>query len=405
MKCPELLAPAGTRENLEIAIRYGADAVYQGLAGFSLRRATKAEMSLDTIREAIEWVHDHQKRYYLAINILAHEKDLNELERLLPELALLKVDALIVADPGIIRLIRAYGWQVPIHLSTQGSVVNREGVKFWSDQGVERVILGRELRAEELVSIRKACPTVELEVFVHGAMCMAYSGRCHLSHYLLDRDSNRGQCAQVCRWKFDIEKENSVTAIDVEEDERGTYLLNAKDLCLAPVLSALMNLDCLKIEGRNKTSYYIGNVVRVYRWILDLLFLKGDGQPIPNQWLEELSKVSHRPYSLGFFDDRNDLFAMETPGYIKDYSMVGIVSSVEGNELVIHVRDTLKWGDSIELLGVNPESDRVLVLNKMMLEGSEDEMKIAHPNQKIKIALVEPLLKEWQGALVRKRLT
>lgn len=404
MKCPELLAPAGTLENLDVALRYGADAVYQGLQGFSLRRAVKAEMTMASIREAITRTHRLNKRYYLALNILAHEKDLNELEQRLPELSTLAVDAVIVADPGIIRLIRAFGWNVPLHLSTQGTVVNREAVKFWKEQGIERVILGRELNREALLSIRKACPDVELEIFVHGAMCMAYSGRCHLSHYLLDRDSNRGQCAQVCRWKFDIEKDNTDSVLDIEEDERGTYLLNAKDLCLAPVLSELTQLDCLKIEGRNKTSYYIGNVVRVYRWILDALAQTAPPMIIPQTWLDELSKVSHRPYSLGFFDDQNDLFGMETPGYIKDYSMVGMIDRVEGCELVIQVRDTLKWGDSVDLLGVNPETDIALVLSNMRLEGAETVLEVAHPNQVIRITLPQALSPDWQGALVRKRL-
>ncbi len=403
MKWPELLAPAGTRENLEMALRYGADSVYQGLQGFSLRRAAKAEMTMDSIRDASVRVHQQKKRYYLALNILAHETDLNDLQRLLPELSTLEVDALIVADPGIIRMIRSFGWKVPIHLSTQGTVVNREAVKFWKDQGIDRVILGRELRQEELRSIRTACPDVELEIFVHGAMCMAYSSRCHLSHYLLDRDSNRGQCAQVCRWKFDVEKNNTGSVLEIEEDERGTYLLNAKDLCLAPVLSALTSFDCFKIEGRNKTSYYIGNVVRVYRWILDALSHEAPVN-IPQNWLDELGNVSHRPYSLGFFDDKNDLFGMQTPGYIKNYSMVGIVDQVLGNELVIQVKDTLKWGDKVDLLGIKPETDISIELNILRLEETGNELKIAHPNQIIRVILTHSLSAEWQGALVRKRL-
>jgi putative protease len=166
-----------------------------------------------------------------------------------------------------------------------------------------------------------------------------------------------------------------------------------------------MDMECLKIEGRNKTSYYIGNVVRVYRWILDEINAKGTSTAISISWLDELNKVSHRPYSLGFIDDRKDLFAMSEPGYIKEFSMVGIINSVEGSELVMLVRDTLKWGDSVELLSVTPDTDVTVVLNKMMLKDSEEEIKIAHPNQTIRVVLSEPLKPLWQGALVRKRLT
>lgn len=404
MKCPELLAPAGTRENLEIAIRYGADAVYQGLEGFSLRRAKKAEMSLESLAQSIDWVHKQNKRYYLAINILAHEKDINDLRPILPKLAELNLDAVIIADPGIIRMIRAAGWKVPIHLSTQGTVTNHEAINFWRDQGVERIVLGRELSGGELHSIREACPDTELEIFIHGSMCMAYSGRCHLSQYTLGRDSNRGQCAQVCRWKFDVEKDGSSASIDIEEDERGTYLLNAKDLCLAPVLSDLMEIDCFKIEGRNKTSYYAGNVVRVYRWILDHIVKNGQQAKIPKEWVQELEKVSHRPYSLGFYDEKNDIFAMNEPGYIKEYSMVGLVAGVESLELVIAVRDTLKCGDEIEILGVSPGSDYSLTIKTMRVNITNVDVPVAHPNQVIRVDLSKPLEASWTGALIRKKL-
>ncbi|MDD5455654.1 MAG: U32 family peptidase C-terminal domain-containing protein, partial [Candidatus Margulisbacteria bacterium] len=330
----------------------------------------------------------NNKKYYLALNIFAHNEDIRELETILPKLKKLDIDAFIVSDPGFIQILRQQIPEVQIHLSTQSNVLNYESVRFWKEQGVSRIILARELSKTELVMIRKENPETELEMFVHGAMCMAYSGRCNLSLYLLGRDANKGNCAHVCRWKYELLKNNSNQEILMEEQDRGVYILNSKDLNLAARIPEIisMGIDSLKIEGRNKTSYYIASITRVYRNIIDKTWKKIKDTKVRKTYLDELNKVSHREYTTGFFSSSDkDLFNFKSSEYIKDYKMVGMIESYEKHQLVINVRDEIKCGDEIEIIFPDIIDDQVIEIKKILNTSTGKELKAAHNGYRIMV--------------------
>lgn len=328
---PELLAPAGNLEKLKIALLYGADAVYCSGKAFGLR-AGAGNLSPEELEEGVALAHQMGRRVYVTVNIIPHNGDFQDLSEYLLYLASIGVDALIVADPGVLTLARELVPHLPLHLSTQANAVNWRSVRFWQEQGVQRIILARELSREEIAEIRQKTGA-ELEVFVHGAMCMAYSGRCLLSMYLTGRDANRGDCAQPCRWRYSVvEERRPGKYMALEEDDRGTYIFNSKDLCLIDYIPELVELGLasLKIEGRMKSIHYVGTVTRVYRQALDAYRQDPEAFAVREEWRQELEKVSHRDYTTGFFchppaaEDHD----YKSYGYIRTYDFVGLVRTI-----------------------------------------------------------------------------
>lgn len=300
----ELLAPAGDEEKLRLAIQYGADAVYLAARSFSLRAAS-ANFSIQGLKDAIHYAHQRNVRVYLALNILAHQSDMEHLQVQIESLLETGPDAVIVADPGVFQLVKQQHPQMKIHISTQASTTNAQACRFWYEQGARRIILARELTLQEIKAIRYEIPEdLELEVFGHGAMCMAYSGRCLLSAYLTGRDANRGRCAQPCRWSFELtESGHPDKSLVMEEDERGTYFLNSRDICMIEHIPELAEagVSSLKIEGRMKSGYYVSTVVQAYRSAIDRWTQNQQAYSCDPEWMGDLKKTTHRPFSTGFF--------------------------------------------------------------------------------------------------------
>jgi U32 family peptidase len=295
VKCapPELLIPAGNLEKLHTAILYGADAVYVGIAGLSLR-SQSAEIPLADLATSVTEAHTKGVKVYAAVNTFARNTDLLQTKRMIPEIAATGIDALIISDPGMIRVIRTLEPALPLHLSTQANTMNTEAVRFWADQGIRRIILARELNLREIGEIAAAVPEVELEIFVHGAMCMSYSGRCYLSAYRNHRSANHGDCSQPCRWEYLLqERTRPNEPFFLEEDKRFSYLLSSKDLCLIKYLPEVLasGVISLKIEGRMKSSYYVAVVTRTYRQALDTLVSQRDKYSFNPLWIDELKKI------------------------------------------------------------------------------------------------------------------
>lgn len=352
---PELLAPAGDMEKLRFAIAYGADAVYLAGQKFGMRAAA-ANFDDEALRAGITYAHARGVKCYITVNIMPSERDLHALPAYLELLQDAGADALIVADVGVIRLAQKYAPRVPLHISTQTSILNHEAANFWADLGAERIVLARELSLEEIAEIRANTPkTLEIEAFVHGAMCISYSGRCLISQYMTGRDANRGACAQPCRWNYALmEEKRPGEFFPVEEDARGTYLYNSKDLCMIGHIPELVRagVDSLKIEGRNKTAYYAACVTGAYRAALDAYAADPAGFKLPQFCLDEVNKVSHRDYYTGFY------FSSEEIGqhygdsqYIRDYEVVGmpVDCGVDGHA-VFALKNRIFKGEEIELI-------------------------------------------------------
>lgn len=355
-KLPELLAPAGDFEKLKFALAFGADAVYFGGEKFGLRVKSN-NFSLTEIAEAVDYCHQRNKKAYITVNIFAHNDDIEALPAYLKELNRIGPDGVLISDPGVFLTARKYAPDVPIHISTQANNVNHETVRFWSELGAERVVLGRELSFEEIAEIREKTDT-ELEMFVHGAMCMSYSGRCLLSNYLTGRDANRGACTHPCRWQYAlVEQQRPDEYLPIEEDERGSYIMNSKDLNLLDYLPQLteIGMDSLKIEGRVKTIYYVAVVTKVYREALDCL--KNNPEVFASllpAWQEELRTVSHRQYSHGFLDGKpqSSDHRYDTSAYERAYDFVGIVTGYDETKqcLITEQRNHFKTDELLEFL-------------------------------------------------------
>ena len=353
MEKPELLAPAGTLEKLKFAIHYGADAVYLAGKKYGLR-AFAGNFDRKDMEEGVAFAHARHAKVYVTLNVFAHNEDLEGLEDYLLELREIGVDAILISDVGLIRIAQQVVPDLPIHISTQANTTNWSTVQFWKDLGVERVVLARELTLPEIQTIRDKVD-IELETFVHGAMCISYSGRCLLSNYMTERDSNRGQCAQACRWNYNLVEEKRPNEFyPIQEDERGSYVFNSQDLCLLPHLRELIDtgISSLKIEGRMKSAYYVATIIRAYRNMIDACF---DGAPVSddlNFWLEELQKVSHRPYTTGFYFGKPEKGALtlEDSQYIRPYDFIGVVLDydAETGMATIEQRNNFAVGDTIE---------------------------------------------------------
>jgi len=362
----ELLAPAGDFEKLQAAINYGADAVYMGAKSLGLRAKAK-NFDFAEIAEAVSFAHSHSAKIYITANIFAHNEDFEGIEEYFNELGKTGVDALIISDPGIFLVARKVLPQMDIHISTQANVTNRHSVEFWRAQGARRIVLARELSFAEIKeihdSVKAVDPLFQLESFVHGSMCISYSGRCLLSNYMTGKDANRGECTHPCRWKYNLMEENREGEfLPVFEDERGAYIFNSKDLCMVAHLSEFINagIESLKIEGRMKTAYYVALVTAIYRQAVDD-YMKDEDKyraKIP-YYLSELTKASHRDFTTGFYFGKttaNDQ-VYNNSAYIRNYDFVGIVKSFdpETGFMKIEQRNKFSVGDEIEIMRTTGE--------------------------------------------------
>lgn len=362
---PELLAPAGTLDAFKTAILYGADAIYAGLPGFSMR--ARAKITTEEVKQGIDLAHAAGKKVYLAFNLFAHERDFVNMARVSETIEYLKPDALIISDPGVMLWVRNRHPDMPIHISTQANICSADSVKFWQQAGAKLCVLAREVSHDEFKIIREKCPDVGLEIFVHGAMCMSYSGRCLLSNFITGRPANRGACAQLCRWKYDVILRECESGIEmpIEEDERGAYIMNSKDLCLMPRLREVIEAspNSLKIEGRNRSEYYVGSVVHAYRCALDA-YAKDPENFDPSPFMAELNRLETRGYTTAFFDGNlgPEAHNYETTRSSSDWHAAGVITEVDAEKITLELRNEIKTGDEIKFImpGVNEEVSVIL---------------------------------------------
>ena len=353
IKLPELLAPAGTLDAFKTAILYGADAIYAGLPGFSMR--ARAKITTDEVKRGIDLAHAAGKKVYLAFNLFAHDFEYAHMPRVADTIRYLQPDALIVSDPGIVMWVRENFPDMPIHISTQANICSAKTVKFWQNAGAKLCVLAREVSHSEFKNIRAECPDVGLEIFVHGAMCMSYSGRCLLSNFITGRPANRGACAQLCRWKYDVvlrEKDSGIE-MPIDEDARGAYIMNSKDLCLMPRLAEVVSAapDSLKIEGRNRSEYYVGSVVHAYRCALDA-YARDPENFDPTPFMADLNRMETRGYTTAFFDGPvgADAHNYETTRSTSDYHAAGVITTVSDDNITFELRNETRAGDEITFI-------------------------------------------------------
>ncbi len=360
---PEILAPAGNLKKLKLAFRYGADAVYLGGKSFSLRTFAD-NFSDEELREGIVYAHARGKRVYVAANIFARNADFGELAEYFKLLETLKADGVLVSDPGVFRLLRRTAPSLPVHISTQANTLNLESAAFWQEQGATRIVLAREVSVKEISQIHEALPDLELEAFVHGAMCISYSGRCYLSDYLDGRCSNRGACVQACRFGYEIRAKNGKTDawLPVETDEKGSYILNSKDLNMSAYLQELASAGVcsFKIEGRMKSEYYLATVVNAYRRISDMGYSKS--------LAEELECIMHREYTTAFaFGENSETVAAGGSQYAGTCDFIAVVTGYLGGRLEVEMRNRFREGDVLEILSPDEHFQRTVRVENLEL--------------------------------------
>ena len=367
MKKPELLALAGNLEKLKIAFQYGADAVYFGGEIFSLRAAAK-NFSYEDMEEGVKIAHKLGKKMYCTVNIMPKNEDLDKLPEYLKKLEEIGIDAVLVSDLGVLSLVKKHT-NLPIHISTQANAINYESCNMFHELGAERVVLARECSLEDIKTIRRNIDDdLELEVFIHGAMCISYSGRCLLSSYTTGRDSNRGNCAQTCRWKYSlVEEKRPNEYFPIEEDSNGTYIMNSKDLCMIEHMPELLSagISSLKIEGRNKSEYYVAVIVNAYRKAIDLYYEDPVNYKLPKELLEEVYKVNHRLYHTGFFFNTPQAEGQiyDTNFHVRDYDVVAIVLDYDEETQIATCRQRNKFvlNDELEILTPGSFGEKFIV--------------------------------------------
>ena len=392
MRKPELLVPAGSLEVLKVAVIFGADAVYIGGEAFGLRAKAK-NFTSEEMKEGIDFAHTHGVKVYVTANILAHNSDLTDAAAYFTELADLHPDALIIADPGLFMIAKDVCPEIDIHISTQANNCNYGTFLFWHEQGASRVVTARELSLKEIGEIRKRIPAdMEIETFVHGAMCISYSGRCLLSAYMTGRSANEGACTHPCRWKYAVvEEKRPGEYFPVEENERGTYIFNSKDLCMIEHIPDLFEagIDSFKIEGRMKTALYVATVARTYRKAIDdyLEDPKVYEKNLP-WYREQISRCTYRQFTTGFFygkpDQESQIYDSNT--YIREYTYLGIVGEVKDGLCVIEQRNKFTVGEQIEIMKPNGENMEVTV-RAIYNEDGERMESAPHPKQKLFVDL------------------
>lgn len=406
MDKPELLAPGGSLEKLKAAIEYGADAVYIGGEAYSLRVAAE-NFTLDEMREGVEFAHARGKKVYLTANILPHNSDIADFEDYLCKIRPLGVDAVLVADLGMFDIIKKAAPELDIHVSTQANNVNYRSACVWHEMGAKRVVLAREMSLGEIEEIRAKTPgTLELEAFVHGAMCISYSGRCLLSNYMTGRDANLGACAHPCRWNYAlVEQTRPGEYMPVFENERGSFIFNSKDLCMIEHIPELVKagITSLKIEGRVKTSYYLATVVKAYREEIDRYFADPDGYKFNPEQLDELCKVSHRPYTTGFYFGKpsgNEQVYTDS-SYIREYDLIGIVTDYNKDSKIAQISQRNRFFDGDELEIMQPGKPFFVQKVHGMTNESGEAIEVAnHAAMTVNLYVDKPVA---IGAMLRKK--
>lgn len=402
----ELLAPAGDMEKLKTAVDFGADAVYFGGEMFSLR-AGAGNLSVPQIEEAMDWMHERNAKGYMTVNIYPHNGDIRPLRDYIARIRHIPVDAFLVSDPGVMGLLRDQIPDAEIHLSTQANTTNYLTASFWASQGVKRIVAAREVSLEELAVMRENLPDdIELEAFVHGAMCISYSGRCLLSNFMAGRDANRGACTHPCRWKYAlVEEQRPGEYYPIEEDGRGSYIMNSRDLCMIDRIPDLADAGVysLKIEGRMKSMYYVATVVSAYRAAIDAYIADPEGYSFDPAWYDELCKASHREFTHGFYynkptdKDQNYL----TSDYVRDYSFVGLVKETDEKTglTTVEQRNKFSVGDTVEIFGPHTAYWEEKI-EEMYDEEGEAVESAPHPQQILRIRFKRTPEK---GFIIRKK--
>lgn len=385
----ELLAPAGDFERLKTAIYFGADAVYFAGKNYGLR-AYGTNFDTMSIKDTMDYIHKHGKKGYVTLNVYARHNDFDNLKEYVQSLVDAGVDAVIISDLGIFSFVHEHFPNLEIHISTQANTTNAHAAKMWKKLGATRVVLARELDISEIQNISKNNPDLELEAFIHGAMCISYSGRCLLSNYLTNRDSNHGECVQACRWKYSVTEESRPDdKFDLEEDDRGTYIFNSKDLCLIDYLDKIIDsgVFSLKVEGRMKSSYYVATVINAYRRALDhLAECKKKNVPytVPAFLKEELEKASHRKYTTGFmFSDGKPTQNYESSIQEQNSKFMAITLEKEKDRILVEQRNKFAVGDTLEILSPSEEFNKTLKIEKMTDENGVEISEAKNVQQKI----------------------
>lgn len=405
MKNIELLAPAGNLLKMKTAFAFGADAVYLGIPDFSLRVRIN-DFNFEKIKIATEYAHKNKKKVYVTANIFAHNRHIAKLDEYIKKLKKIKIDAFIISDPGVIQAVKRIWPKAEIHLSTQANCTNWKAAKFWHDQGISRVILGREVTLKEIKEIHKKCPTLELEYFVHGAMCMAYSGRCFLSKEFLNRSANLGDCVQPCRWEYEIKAKGHDEIFELVSEEHGTYFLNSKDLCLIEYLDDLAKagVTSFKIEGRAKSVYYQALVSGAYKEVMSMIGKRiKNKEKIVRDIKKDLSeKTVNRGYTTGFLLGGKADQNIKDSSIKSDWEFCGQVLKNEDGKMFVKVHNSLKIGDKIEV--IKPYYDIIKVkVNKMIDYYKQKEVSEAHGGGK-QIVIIDIEEKVPEYSILRRKI-
>jgi len=408
MKKPELLAPAGSFEKAKTAFKYGADAIYCGTSSLSLR--TRAEMKNDDLFKTIEYAHSIGKKVYVTINIYAWDNTYEEIKKQAKVLNELKVDGIIVADGGVMDAVKEAAPDIDVHMSTQANIVSLHTSNFWHKNGAKRVILARELNKEQIREITKNKPKeLETEIFVHGAICFGYSGRCFLSDFLASRSANLGDCAQSCRWAYNLyaeEKNNPGNLMPIEHDEKGTYIFSSKDLCLIKQIPELINLgvDSFKIEGRLKTEYYLATVINTYRTAIDD-YIENPNSFDHTKYLNELEKTKTRGLTEFYFTDRDNKDFQEYEGkqYNPDYEFGGKVIKYDESKSILELKNRLQIGDTLEIIIPGKIEPVEFKIESLWDIETDKEIEYANPGVKGQQVKIKIPLKVDEGTIIRRK--
>ena len=408
MKKIELLAPAGSFEKAKIAFMYGADAIYCGTPKLSLR--SRSELEEDELEKTIKYAHNIGKRVHVAINIFANDDTYEDIKRQAIELNKLGVDAVIVADGGVVDIIKEYAPNTEIHISTQANTVSYHTCNFWYKNGAKRIILGRELNKEQIKEIMKNKPKdLDIEIFAHGAICFAYSGRCFLSEFLAGRNGNLGDCAQSCRWAYNVyveETNNPGNLMPVETDEKGTYIFSSKDLCLIKEIPEIidMGIDSVKIEGRLKTEYYVATVVNAYRNAIDD-YMKNPKEFNPEKYLIELEKTKTRGLTTFYFNDRKNKDFQDYSGrqYNSKYEFGGKVLEQKEDKVLIEIRNKLTVGDFLELIIPGQIEPLEFKIENLWDQDTMEEIETVNPGRAEQKVFLKIPIKVKKGWIIRRK--
>lgn len=403
MKIPELLAPAGSFEKAKVAFEYGADAIYCGTSKLSLR--TRVEIDDNELERIIEYAHSIQKKVYVPLNIYARDEMYDDVKAQIKMLDRIKADGVIVSDGGVVDCVREIAPNLPIHISTQANTVSYHTSKFWYNNGAKRIILARELNKEEIRTIMENKPKdLEIEMFIHGAICYGYSGRCHLSDFLAGRSANLGDCAQSCRWAYNLyleEKNNPGLMMPVEQDQHGTYILSSKDMCLIKELPEIieMGVDSLKIEGRLKTEYYLATIINTYRTAIDD-YIKDPENYDYTKYLNELEKTKTRGLTTFYFNDKNNRDFQEYEGkqYNPNFEFGGKVQEFNKEKSIIEIKNRLQIGDKLELIIPDQIEAFKFIIDNLWDAETDEPIEFVNPGkegQKVKLHIPVEAKTNW----------